>query len=157
MPLPPVCAALMPLPCPYTCPYTCCTHHSPLGMHLCHPSPAAPPAGELAIKCSSDELRPIALPALEQLALILQVPTGALPRSLVENAAITLGRIAWMCPEPLAPHAAAFLGPWCAALRGIRDDIEKEHAFLGLCAVLRLNPQARSSEGRPFTCVASLG
>ncbi|KAI3424477.1 hypothetical protein D9Q98_010027 [Chlorella vulgaris] len=97
--------------------------------------------GELAIKCSSDELRPIALPALEQLALILQVPTGALPRSLVENAAITLGRIAWMCPEPLAPHAAAFLGPWCAALRGIRDDIEKEHAFLGLCAVLRLNPQ----------------
>ncbi len=29
----------------------------------------------------------------------------------------------------------------CAALRGIRDDIEKEHAFLGLCALLRLNPQ----------------
>ena len=32
----------------------------------------------------------------------------------------------------------------CAALRGIRDDIEKEHAFLGLCALLRLNPQVRA-------------
>lgn len=90
-----------------------------------------------------------------------------------------------MCPEPLAPHAPAFLGPWCAmvagwacstcsalqpsykpraphssgclpcllprrcaALRGIRDDIEKEHAFLGLCALLRINPQARVCEGR---------
>lgn len=137
-----------------------------------------PPAGELAIKCSSEELRPIALQALERLARILQaraagcalverslntqlrgphghpslasgcgvllachcatvraqqplpacpptpsslhppprpqVPTGALPRSLVENAAITLGRIAWVCPEPLAPHAPEFLGPWCA-------------------------------------------
>ena len=28
-------------------------------------------------------------------------------------------------------------------MRGIRDDIEKEHAFLGLCALLRLNPQVR--------------
>lgn len=45
-------------------------------------------------------------------AFFCQVPTGALPRSLIENAAITLGRIAWTCPEPLAPHAAAFLGPW---------------------------------------------
>lgn len=42
------------------------------------------------------------------------MPTGALPRSLVENAAITLGRIAWVCPEPLAPHAPEFLGLWCA-------------------------------------------
>ncbi|PRW61530.1 transportin-1-like isoform X1 [Chlorella sorokiniana] len=106
--------------------------------------------GELAIKCSGDELRPIALQALERLARILQVPTGALPRSLVENAAITLGRIAWVCPEPLAPHAHEFLGPWCAALRGIRDDIEKEHAFLGLCALLRLNPQGA---GNCFTAL----
>jgi hypothetical protein len=47
-----------------------------------------------------------------QMVGTVQVPTGALPRSLVENAAITLGRSAWMCPEPLAPHVSAFLGPW---------------------------------------------
>lgn len=46
------------------------------------------------------------------------------------------------CPQPESscsvPHTCR-----CAALRGIRDDIEKEHAFLGLCALLRLNPQVR--------------
>ena len=33
----------------------------------------ATPAGELAIKCSSEELKPIALQALERLAMMLQV------------------------------------------------------------------------------------
>ncbi|EFN51057.1 hypothetical protein CHLNCDRAFT_59360 [Chlorella variabilis] len=70
--------------------------------------------GEVAIKCSSEELKPFALQALERFVWILQVLL--LSQSL------------------LAPRM-------CAALRGIRDDIEKEHAFLGLCALLRLNPQ----------------
>ena len=56
------------------------------------------------------------------------------------RSAITLGRIAWMCPEPLAPHLEHFTGPWCTALRTVRDDVEKEHAFLGLTALLRINP-----------------
>lgn len=55
--------------------------------------------------------------------------------------AITLGRVAWICPEGIAPHLGHFVGPWCAALRHIRDDVEKGHAFLGLCRLLRLNPQ----------------
>lgn len=55
--------------------------------------------------------------------------------------AITLGRVAWVCPVQLAPHLAHFAGPWCNALRSIRDDVEKEHAFLGLCALLRANPE----------------
>lgn len=50
--------------------------------------PAAPlPAGELAIKCSAEELRPFALPALERLAQILQARGAAL------------------CTAGLAPHA----------------------------------------------------
>ena len=71
-----------------------------------------PCVGELALKCSSDELRPVAMQLLERLGVLLQQPAGALPRSLVENAAITLGRLAWMCPDALAPHVGAFLGPW---------------------------------------------
>ena len=58
--------------------------------------------------------------------------------------AITLGRVAWICPEGIAPHLAHFVGPWCAALRHIRDDVEKGHAFLGLCRLLRLNPQVQT-------------
>ena len=37
-------------------------------------APLVMTAGELAIKCSSEELKPIALQALERLAMILQVP-----------------------------------------------------------------------------------
>ena len=59
--------------------------------------------------------------------------------------AITLGRVAWVCPGQIAPHLAHFVGPWCYALRNIRDDIEKEHAFLGLCALLRANPEVALS------------
>ncbi len=65
-----------------------------------------------------------------------------LPRSIVENAAILLGRVAWVWPEGLAPHLQQFLGVWCRALRSIRDEgNEKEHAFLGLFRLLRANPQ----------------
>ena len=48
-------------------------------------------------------------------------------------------------PPSRTPHltASEYVACRCAALRGIRDDIEKEHAFLGLCALLRLNPQVR--------------
>ena len=55
--------------------------------------------------------------------------------------AITLGRVSWICPDPIAPHLGQFLAVWCGALRNVRDDIEKEHAFLGLFSMLRLNPQ----------------
>ena len=58
-----------------------------------------------------------------------------------ECSAITLGRVAWICPDVIAPHLGTFTGVWCASLRNIRDDVEKEHAFLGLCAMLRINPQ----------------
>ena len=57
--------------------------------------------------------------------------------------AITLGRVAWVCPGQLAPHLGVFAGAWCGALRSISDDVEKEHAFLGLCALLRINPEVR--------------
>lgn len=59
--------------------------------------------------------------------------------------AITLGRVAWVCPAQLAPHLGHFIAAWTSALRSIRDDVEKEHAFLGLCALLRINPEVPPS------------
>lgn len=95
--------------------------------------------GELAIKATAEELAPVAMPVLERLVLIMAAPLGHMPRSIIENSAITLGRLAWMCPEPIAPHLEHFITPWCTALRTVRDDVEKEHAFLGLAALLRMN------------------
>ena len=97
--------------------------------------------GELAIKIPVDTLQPAVAPLAERLVPILAAPAGAMPRSILENSAITLGRVAWMCPEPLAGALEHFVWPWCQVLRSIRDDLEKEHAFLGLCRLLRLNPQ----------------
>eukprot|EP00882_Tetradesmus_deserticola_P012812 GHRQ01013578.1.p1 GENE.GHRQ01013578.1~~GHRQ01013578.1.p1 ORF type:complete len:146 (+),score=52.95 GHRQ01013578.1:220-657(+) len=62
-------------------------------------------------------------------------------RSLQENAAITLGRAAMVCPNQLAPLLPHFLGPWCNALRNVRDDHEKEQAFRGLVAVVHKTPE----------------
>lgn len=97
--------------------------------------------GELAVQCSPEQLQPFAAPIVERLMPILAAPMTQMPRSILENSAITLGRVAWICPEGIAPHLGHFVGPWCAALRHIRDDVEKGHAFLGLCRLLRLNPQ----------------
>ncbi|KAL0324348.1 UNVERIFIED_CONTAM: Transportin-1 [Sesamum calycinum] len=75
-------------------------------------------------------------PLLECFTSIAQ----GLNKSLIENSAITLGRLAWVCPELVSPHMEHFMQPWCIALSMIRDDIEKEDAFRGLCAMVRANP-----------------
>lgn len=43
-------------------------------------------------------------------------PKQELNKSLVENSAITLGRVAWVCPEIVAPHMEHFMQSWCTAL-----------------------------------------
>ena len=40
----------------------------------------------------------------------------AVNKSLVENSAITLGRLAWIRPDLVAPHMEHFMKPWCLAL-----------------------------------------
>ncbi|KAG0590810.1 hypothetical protein KC19_1G128300 [Ceratodon purpureus] len=94
--------------------------------------------GEVAIKVRN-ELSPIVMTVISSLVPILSNTEG-LNKSLVENSAITLGRLGWVCPEIVAPHMEHFIQPWCRALCTIRDDLEKEDAFWGLCAMVRLNP-----------------
>jgi transportin-1 len=74
-------------------------------------------------------------------------------KALVENSAITLGRLAWIRPDLVAPHMDHFMKPWCMALSMVRDDIEKEDAFRGLCAVVKVNPSGGVSS-LVFICQA---
>ncbi|KAM1243604.1 hypothetical protein ACFX11_035368 [Malus domestica] len=94
--------------------------------------------GELAVKVRQ-EISPIVLTVISCLVQILQ-HAEELNKSLIENSAITLGRLAWVCPELVAPHMEHFMQRWCIALSMIRDDVEKEDAFRGLCALVRTNP-----------------
>ncbi|GLT75276.1 hypothetical protein SLA2020_470120 [Shorea laevis] len=107
--------------------------------------------GELAIKVRQ-EISPVVMTVISCLVPILQHAEG-INKSLVENSAITLGRIAWVCPELVAPHMEHFMKAWCISLSTIRDDIEKEDAFRGLCAMVRANPSGGLSS-LVFICQA---
>jgi transportin-1 len=71
--------------------------------------------GEVAVKVKQD-IAPIVVNVISCLVPILSNTEG-LNKSLLENSAITLGRLGWVCPELVAPHMDHFMEPWCYALR----------------------------------------
>ena len=64
---------------------------------------SAAAAGELAIKAQPEELAAVAMPVLERLVPILSSPLGHMPRSILENSAITLGRCACLLTSSSLP------------------------------------------------------
>ena len=58
------------------------------------------------------------------------------PKTLLENTAITIGRMGFVCPAEVAPSLNNFVRPWCTSLRNIRDNDEKDSAFRGMCQVI---------------------
>jgi len=107
--------------------------------------------GEMAVKMSPQALVPL-VPLVAQ-HLIPMLSEERLNKSLKENTTITIGRLGLMCPEQVAPALGSFMHPWCMSLRNIQDDIEKEHAFLGLCAMLHQNPSVGLASFVPL-CLA---
>jgi len=78
--------------------------------------------------------------ALDSLINVVNMPQ--LNKSLIENTAITLGRMGLVIPEPMAPRLQEFAHACFMALRDIRDDAEKEQAAHGMNALVRMNPSA---------------
>ena len=64
-----------------------------------------------------------------------------LQRTLLENVAITTGRLGLVCPDLVAPHLQMFIKPWLNSLAPIRPNEEKSTAFSGLCEMIKVNPQ----------------
>uniref|UniRef100_A0A8C6BX05 Transportin-1 n=1 Tax=Monodon monoceros TaxID=40151 RepID=A0A8C6BX05_MONMO len=62
------------------------------------------------------------------------------PKTLLENTAITIGRLGYVCPQEVAPMLQQFIRPWCASLRNIRNNEEKDSAFCGICTMISVNP-----------------
>lgn len=94
----------------------------------------------MLILCNAgDDIRPYVeelLKRLFPLMVNLQVQ-----RTLLENVAITIGRLGLVCPALVAPHLEMFIQPWLLALSPIRDNNEKASAFSGLCEMIKVNPQ----------------
>lgn len=95
--------------------------------------------------CSQQDVAQYALLALERLIPILTAPMASLPRALVQNASVCLGRICRTTAETMAPHAHMFLAGWCSVLRGLQDGEEKQDAYEGLCGIIKANPNTSSS------------
>lgn len=83
------------------------------------------------------------IPALVErlIPILLNAGKGRSPKSLIENAAVTIGRLALVQPQLVAPHLDIFATAWCQALWEIKDNAEKDSAFRGFCAMIEINPQ----------------
>ncbi|KAH7883240.1 armadillo-type protein [Phlebopus sp. FC_14] len=101
---------------------------------------AAWSVGEVALRYGRDdpEFQQWVNPLIARLIPILLHPKA--PRSLHENAAVSIGRIGLMHPALVAPHLPEFAQAWCQALYEIRDNEEKDSAFRGLCTLVQTNP-----------------
>ncbi|XP_026832301.1 transportin-2 [Drosophila erecta] len=64
-----------------------------------------------------------------------------IPKTLLENTAITIGRLGYACPGIVAPHLPEFARVWCTLLRHIQDNSEKYSSFMGMCHMIRVNPE----------------
>jgi hypothetical protein len=70
---------------------------------------AAWAAGEIALQAGSD-MEPYVTPLMERLVPVLLSTKSA--RSLTENSAVTIGRLALVCPAAVAPHLDVFVSAW---------------------------------------------
>ncbi|KAI9028953.1 armadillo-type protein [Phycomyces nitens] len=95
-------------------------------------------AGEIAIKWGA-EFRVYVEPLLLRLFPLMVNPQ--VQRTLLENVAITIGRLGLVFPDMVAPQLENFIQPWLNTLSPIRDNDEKASAFSGLCEMIKANPQ----------------
>jgi transportin-1 len=70
---------------------------------------AAWAAGEIALQAGA-EMEPWVQPLMEKIVPVLLSTKVA--RSLSENSAVTIGRLAMVCPAVVAPHLEVFVGAW---------------------------------------------
>ncbi|KAJ0412082.1 hypothetical protein ATCC90586_004002 [Pythium insidiosum] len=94
--------------------------------------------GEIALKVGP-AMEPYVARALDPLVGMINRPK--LPRNLVENCAITIGRLGMVCPATVGQQLGDFAKRWCRALAHVRSPEEKEHCFLGLCYMVKAHPK----------------
>ena len=94
-------------------------------------------AGEISVKLGAD-MKEYIPPLLPPLISVINRPNA--PKTLLENTAITIGRMGLVCPGEVAPSLNQFVRPWCTSLRNIRDNDEKDSAFRGMCHMISVNP-----------------
>lgn len=93
--------------------------------------------GEISVHLGPDMRQYVSMVIGQLLSTMNQ---SNIPKTLLENTAISIGRLSFVCPEELAPTLGDFIRPWCASLRAIRDNEAKDSAFRGICQLIKINP-----------------
>ena len=98
--------------------------------------------GELTVRLGPEHMSPYVPAVMARLVPMARQRQEMHPH-LAENTAITIGRLAKVCPAAVV--AAPGVGPefvhaWCLSLQDVKHRGEKEHAFEGLCLLLQQNP-----------------
>ena len=113
--------------------------------------------GEICARCGENAgpLTPHAADLLQNLIPLLMGnsididgnPIDMPVPGIMENAAITLGRLACVNPNFVAPELGRFLLGWCDGLSKVSNPIERRDAFTGFVLAVRANPNSIQSAG----------
>jgi len=98
--------------------------------------------GEIAMKAGSAHMAPYVPTIMLYLQPILLGSDPEQMRSLLENASITIGRLAYACADQVAPHLRTIAKHWLQYLTPLECNMEKAHAFKGVAMVIQRNPSA---------------
>jgi len=109
-------------------------------------------AGEISIQ-HGKQMEPYVEKLLQRYLEILGNPE--VPRSVLENAAIALGRLGLENSGVMAPHLATFSEPFLKSISTVDYTLEKATAFKGFSLVVIMNPQAMEKDlARFITAIA---
>ncbi|KAG9243469.1 armadillo-type protein [Calycina marina] len=99
--------------------------------------------GEISIQ-EGGHVTPYVGELLQRLLEILGNPE--VPKSVIENAAIALGRLGLQNYDVMAPHLAVFAKPFLKSIEAVDETVEKATACKGFALCVAKNPQAMEKE-----------
>lgn len=94
--------------------------------------------GEICIRVSESQLQPF-LPSLVPV-LVALLNSSDVESTVLENAAITLGRIGLVSPSSILPYITEILLTWSGYMMCLEENEEKETSFRGMCNILGIDP-----------------
>lgn len=119
--------------------------------------------GEMAIKLPKEIVKAQVWNIFNLLFNILCSPD--MQQTVLENAAICVGRLGLVSTEEIAPNLPGFIHSWCTQMMYVLENEEKETAFLGMIEIIAQNPDngfggLKNQQGRKnlavfLDCIAS--
>ena len=103
--------------------------------------------GEL-ISSVGAPMRPFVPAAIEKISSLFNHPVQ-LEKSIKENAAAAMGRLALCDAAAVGRHLPLFFKTWCLAATLVQDEDEKLDAYRGLCSAIQADPTA-ALDGNDF-------